>query len=184
MSFLIRDLCDEYFETFMSFKQFEKWLYSINILYWNYEYRNLLILSFFFIQQITCVTDRARCFDLSGKFSNSLFIIFAIHPWTALLVFSKLNTTRKIPPALLFHTKTLIPSSVQVFQLIHISISTYLASLVWPAVNALLLDPKANRESFKFIDTTLGGDAHQPWQHNGRFKHAFLAIWCFVIFLQ
>ncbi len=147
--------------------------YSINILYWDHEYRNVLILiCLFFIQQITCVTDRARCFDLSGKFSNSLFIIFAFHLEQRYWFF-KAKHQQKNPPALLFHPRrsSLHPSRYSSF--IHISISTHLASLVWPAVNALLRDPKTNRESFKFIDTTLGGDAHQPWQHNGRFKHAF-----------
>lgn len=38
-----------------------------------------LCLSFFLMQQITCVTDRARCLDLSGKNMNSpLFYVMLI----------------------------------------------------------------------------------------------------------
>lgn len=161
-----------------TFKQLEKWL----ILLMSFEIFNIETTSteiswfwyvfLFFIQQITCVTDRARCFDLSGKFSISLFIIFAV-PLEQRYWFFKAKRHQNNPPVLLFHLRrsSLHPSRYSSF--IHLSISTYLASLVWPAVNALLRDPKTNRKSFKFIDTTLGGDAHQPWQHNGRFKHAF-----------
>lgn len=126
----------------------------------------------FFTQQITCVTDRARCFDLSGKFFNSVFIIFAI-PLEKCYWLFKAKHHHKNPSVISFHLRhsSLHPSRYSSF--IHLSISMYLASLVWPAVKALLCGPKTNRKSFKFIDTTLGGDTLRLWQHNGRFKHAF-----------
>lgn len=74
----------------------------------------------FFIQQITCVTDRARCFDLSGKFSNSLFIIFAI-PLEQCYWFFKAKHHQKNPPTLSFHLRrsSLHPSRYSSF--IHLS---------------------------------------------------------------
>ncbi|XP_059375489.1 protein phosphatase 1 regulatory subunit 37-like [Carassius carassius] len=56
------------------------------------------------LKQITCVTDRARCFDLSGKLFNSVFIIFAI-PLEKPFCFFKAKHHHKNPSVLSFHLK-------------------------------------------------------------------------------
>ncbi len=161
-----------------TFKQFEKLLILLmSFQIFNIETTSTEISWFwyvflFFIQQILVLLTEPGV--LTCQVSSVIhYLLFLLSPLNSVIGFSKLNTTRKIPQRYYFtwDAHSLHPSRYSSF--IHLSISTYLASLVWPAVNALLRDPKTNRKSFKFIDTTQGGDAHQPWQHNGRFKHAF-----------
>lgn len=147
-----------------------------NSKYWNHE-------NLFWVQT-------SLDFDLSVSFSCSKLLVLQTEPGVltcqvssifiillsllnSIIVFFLEKAKHHQKNHLSFHLRhsSLHPSRYSSF--IHLSISTYLESLVWPAVNALPRDPKTNRTSFKFIDTTLGGDAHQPWQHNGRFKHAF-----------
>ncbi len=99
MSFLIRDLCDEYFETFMSFKQFEKWLillYKYSILRPRVQKSLDFDMSFFSYSKLLVLLTEPGV--LTCQVSSIIhYLLFLLSTLNSVIGFSKLNTTRKIP---------------------------------------------------------------------------------------